>query len=171
MRGDLEVRRVSSEQWRTYRDIRLAALLDSPRAFWTTYAEAAALTGGQWRQRLSSPTWLAWDRASPGVAQAPVGLVALWQAPDQGADHAVLVQMWVATWARGSGAADALIATAVGHARGSGVRRLTLEVAQDNPRAQRCYLRHGFRHTGRTGSMPWEEAAAEAEMALDLKPA
>ena len=37
----LVVERVDAESWRSYRDVRLAALIDSPRAFWATYAEAA----------------------------------------------------------------------------------------------------------------------------------
>ena len=41
----LVVERVHAASWRTYRDVRLAALIDSPRAFWATYAEAAAAHG------------------------------------------------------------------------------------------------------------------------------
>lgn len=30
----------TAEHWRTWRDLRLASLIDSPRAFWSTYAQA-----------------------------------------------------------------------------------------------------------------------------------
>lgn len=166
----LTVRQVGPQQWRTYRDVRLAALLDSPRAFWTTYASAAALSARQWRDRLGWPTWIAYADTSPDPQRpcAPVGLVALWRAPETPEGEVVLVQMWVATWARGRGAADALIETAVAAARDDGWSRVVLEVASENERAAAAYRRQGFVPTGRTASMPWDESVVELEMALDV---
>ena len=72
----LVVERVTAASWRTYRDVRLAALIDSPRAFWATYAEAAERTDDEWRERCATagPTWLALDDGRP------VGTVGLWHA-------------------------------------------------------------------------------------------
>ena len=53
-------------------------------------------------------------------------------------DIAVLPQ-----W-RGKGIADALLAGIEAHARALGCCRITLEVRDDNPRAQRVYARSGF---------------------------
>ena len=166
----LTVRRAEPEDWRTYRDLRLAARLDSPRAFWTTYAEAAALLEADWRSRLEWPVWFASADVSPdpGRPAAPVGLVALWHAPGSPEGEVVLVQMWVATWARGRGAADALVAAAVASARADGWTRVVLEVAQENVRAAACYRRAGFAPTGRSATMPWDPDVVELEMALDL---
>ena len=166
----LEVRRVSPSDWRTYRDVRLAALIDSPRAFWTTYAEAAALAEEDWRSRLEWPTWIAHAPTSPDPRRpaAPVGLVALWHAPGSADGSVVLVQMWVPSWVRGRGVADALIGEAVDAARADGWTRVVLEVAEENGRAAGCYRRAGFAPTGRRAVMPWDPRAAEVEMALDL---
>ena len=97
----LVVERVDAESWRSYRDVRLAALIDSPRAFWATYAEAAQRTDEEWRERCATtgPTWLAFDDGRP------VGTVGLWHADEQPADEVFLVGMWVATVARGTAAA------------------------------------------------------------------
>lgn len=167
------MRRVGPQDWRTYRDLRLAALLDSPRAFWTTYASAATLREQDWRERLEWPTWVAYADTSPDPARepAPVGLAALWCAPDAPEGEILLVQMWVATWARGRGAADALIGTAVTAAREDGWSRVVLEVARENERASAAYRRLGFVPTGRTACMPWDESVLEVEMALDLRSA
>ena len=153
-----------------YRDLRLAALIDSPRAFWTTYAQAAAVADEDWRARLEWPTWIAYAATSPdpGRPPAPVGLVALWHAPEAPEGEIVLIQMWVASWGRGRGVADALIGAVVETARADGWTRVVLEVAEENVRAAGCYRRAGFVPTGRRAVMPWDPRVVELEMALDL---
>ncbi|KRE60907.1 GNAT family N-acetyltransferase [Nostocoides sp. Soil756] len=160
----LRVERVTEATWRAYRDVRLAALIDSPRAFWTRYAEAAARTDGEWRAHAASgpATWLAWD------GDRPVGTVALWHADDQPADEVYLIGMWVTAAARGSGAATTLVEMAVTQARAEGRTRVLLDVARENTRACRFYLSRGFALTGAAGTMPWDPTCVEVEMALQL---
>ncbi len=163
--GDgLVVERVTAASWRTWRDVRLASLIDSPRAFWTTYAESAGTTDDQWRERCATrgPTWLALDDGRP------VGTVGLWHAPDQPADEVVLVGMWVATVARGTDVATRLVGTALTSAAASGFHRVVLDVAHENARARAFYLRLGFRPTGIVGRMPWDPSVTEETLALDL---
>lgn len=158
------VERVDDAAWRAYRDVRLAALIDSPRAFWTRYAEAAERSDEDWRAMVARgpALWLAWD------GDLPVGTVGLWHADDQPADEVFLVGMWVASAARGSGAARELVDAAVAGARSEGRRRVALDVARENARARRFYLRCGFVPTGRTGTMPWDPTCVEERMVLDL---
>ena len=163
--GDgLVVERVTEASWRTWRDVRLASLIDSPRAFWTTYAESAGTTDDQWRERCATggPTWLALDDGRP------VGTVGLWHAPDQPADEVVLVGMWVASVARGTDVATRLVGTALTSAAASGFRRVVLDVAHENARARAFYARMGFRATGAVGRMPWDPSVTEQTLALDL---
>ncbi len=158
-----EVVRVGPEHWRTYQHVRLAALIDSPRAFWSTYAQVAARTEEEWRsvaERVS--TWLALD------GERPVGTVGLFHADEQAAQEVHLIGMWVPTSSRGTGVAELLAHTALDHARGAGYRRVVLEVADENGRAAAFYERLGFRATGATGSMPWDPTVTERELALDL---
>lgn len=166
----LAVRRVGPDDWRAYRDLRLAALIDSPRAFWTTYAQAAALEEQDWRDRLEWPTWIASAAGSPDPTSppVPVGLVALWRSPEGDEGEIVLVQMWVAGWARGRGVVDVLVDTCAEAARTDGWTRLVLEVAEENERAATAYRRLGFLPTGRRSVMPWDERVTEIEMARDL---
>jgi ribosomal protein S18 acetylase RimI-like enzyme len=169
LRG-LRVRRLEPEDWRSYRDVRLAALIDTPRAFWTTYAQAAALVEDDWRDRLGWPTWMAYAPISPDEQRpdAPVGLVALWRVPDSSDDRIHITQMWVAGWARGRGVADALIEAAVEAAQADGWGAVALEVAEENVRAERCYHRLGFRRTGAEAAMPWDPGVVEVEMVRPL---
>lgn len=60
-----------------------------------------------------------------------------------------LNDLWVAPEARGTGAADALMAEALHRARGTGHATFVLNVAEANARAQRFFARHGLRVTMR----------------------
>ena len=57
----IEVRRVRDDEWRDLRDLRLAALLDAPDAFWTRYDEAIVLSDDEWREWTSMPCHVAVD--------------------------------------------------------------------------------------------------------------
>ncbi len=163
-RAGLVVDLVTAASWRTYRDVRLAALIDSPRAFWAQYAEAAERTDDEWRERCATigPTWLALDDGRP------VGTVGLWHADEQPAHEVYLVGMWVATVARGTDVATQLVGTALTHAAASGWRRVLLDVAHENARARAFYSRMGFRPTGAVDTMPWDPSVTEETLALDL---
>ncbi len=160
----IRVEPVTDATWRAYRDVRQAALIDSPRAFWTTYAQSAARTDDDWRALVATgpALWLAWD------LDRPVGTVGLAHGDDQPDDEVYLVGMWVAGAARGSGAAAALVDAAIARARADGRRRVVLDVARENSRALRFYLRRGFALTGETGTMPWDPTCVEERMVLGL---
>jgi GNAT superfamily N-acetyltransferase len=152
------VHRVAPDEWRLFREVRLAALHDAPTAFWTTAAAAGAMTEAEWRRRLTDSACFV---ALAG--ERPVGLAAgIAEAPEL----AELVSMWVnPTW-RGRGVADQLMAAVTGWAAGEGFARLHLWVAVGNDTAERLYSRHQFVRTGRVQAMhPDEPARREFEMA------
>ena len=60
-----------------------------------------------------------------------------------------LMAMWVDPALRGSGAADALVASLLAWAEAQGARRVRLNVILTNDRARRFYERQGFRPNGR----------------------
>lgn len=156
--------RVDETNWRTYRDVRLASLLDTPRAFGSTYAAEAAFTDDRWVERLrsGSATWLAM------LADLPLGTVTSFRFPEQGEDETCLVGLWVAGHARGSGVAHTLVAKVLDDARSRGLARVTLDVAAGNGRARSFYGRMGFRPTGREGVLPHDASVVELEMACQL---
>ncbi len=152
--------RVEPSTWRIYRGVRLAMLLDTPRAFGSTFAREAAFTDEQWQSRMTQSTsWLAVRD------ELPLGAVTLYRFPEQPADEACLVAMWVAPHARGKGVADALVQALLDHAGRSRLRRVTLDVADDNAAAIGFYERMGFVRTGNTGSLPHDPDVTEFEMA------
>lgn len=89
------VRRLRPEDWNVTRELRLAALADSPEAFGGSYSEAAERTPEQWR---------AWPRRGVVYAaylnETPVGLACGWL-PEDAPGITDLISMWVAPSARG----------------------------------------------------------------------
>jgi ribosomal protein S18 acetylase RimI-like enzyme len=162
----VRVVRVEPSMWRLHRAVRLAMLLDTPLAFGSTFARELAFTDDQWQQRmLDSASWLAFDEGQPDL---PVGAVTLYSFPEQDPGEACLVAMWVAPHARGRGVADALVTAVLDHAAATGLRRVTLDVADENPRAIGAYERLGFLRTGRTGTLPHYDHVTEFEMAREV---
>lgn len=153
------------DDYEVVRTIRLRCLREEPDAFGSTYEREVAFTDAVWIDRLrpdGNPHFLA--EAPDGT---PVGIVA--GVPDYAAaDVANLVAMWVDPGARGTGAADELIAEVIRWAEGAGYRAMSLHATEGNVRAERAYQRHGFQRTGRT--FPRErDGSTEVEMARLLR--
>lgn len=154
---------VEPSRWQVNRAVRLAMLLDTPLAYGSTFGREIAFPDELWVERMAdSRGWLAFE------GELPVGSVTLFHAPDQPDDEAYLVAMWVASHARGRGVADELVRTLSDHARAAGLRRVTLDLADDNERAIGFYERVGFTRTGRTGELPHQPDVTEFEMELVL---
>lgn len=138
------VERVTEATWRTYRDIRVAALIDMPQAFGSSYEQARALADEEVVERVTtSPHWLALQ------GERPVGTVALWAAPHLEPGGQMLVGLWIAGAMRGSGVGGDLVEAALGWARDQGAPRVVLHVMEGNEVARQRFEGIGFRPTGR----------------------
>ncbi len=118
------IRRLTSAEWRTYRDLRLRALADSPNAFGSTLARESARSDDEWRERVergvNSP------REFPALASVddlPVG-IAWARLDDNEPGVAHLFQVWIAPEHRGVGAGRRLVEAAVAWARSASARVL-----------------------------------------------
>jgi ribosomal protein S18 acetylase RimI-like enzyme len=171
-RGEAEPRavlvcRVTPDDWKSYREIRLAALADSPEAFSSTLEREAEFSEQTWRQRLGeSPSFLAWhDGAAAGTVTALSGEIA--GMPDfPSAWH--LVAMWVRPTARGLGIGRLLVQTVIDQAATAGAPSVLLWVFDANERAKALYERMGFRGTERTDARPGNPQDVEYLMIREL---
>jgi GNAT superfamily N-acetyltransferase len=154
------VREVTPEQWATLRDVRLAALLDAPSAFASTYAREAPFTEEQWRGRIAARVMNFFAFADEVADGQPAGLAAVFEADGP----AELVSMWVRPAARGRGVGEALISAAADWARARDHDALYLWVAQVNPAARRLYERCGFTPTGDEQPFPNDPSRLEIRM-------
>jgi GNAT superfamily N-acetyltransferase len=155
------VHRAAPDEWRVYREVRLAALRDSPGAFWTSLADAGALTEEVWRQRLADGGCFV-----AVVDGAPVGLAAGIREADGTAE---MISMWVQPSWRGRGVADLLVTAVTGWARSASFASVQLWVAVGNDAAERLYASHHFVGTGHVQPMHADEPARlEFQMLLRL---
>lgn len=128
-----------------YRDVRLAALRDAPSAFWTSVADASAVTEEGWRQRLTDGACFV-----AVIDERAVGLAAGLTEDEETAE---LVSMWVEPSWRGRGVADQLVVAVVAWAATARFTRVQLWVAVDSGAAERLYARHQFTRTGDVQAM------------------
>lgn len=136
-----EIRTLTPDDWRLWRDLRLAALAEAPEAFGATLAEWSGDGDREerWRARLSIPGGRDFVVLLAGTA---VGMVSGVPTPDDGTVE--LISMWVSPAGRGRGVGDRLVEAVVQWAVEQGARTLRLSVMQDNPQAIALYERNGF---------------------------
>ena len=142
------VRRFAPDEWRTYRDLRLRALAESPDAFGSTLALERARPDVDWATRLDAgaraPSEL------PLVAERGGDAVGLaWgRLADDDPGVARLYQVWVAPEHRGHGVGRLLLDAVVEWARAAGAHTLALDVTCGDTPAMRLYTRAGCRPAG-----------------------
>jgi GNAT superfamily N-acetyltransferase len=140
-----EVRTVSGEHWREWREIRLRSLQDTPTAFGSTYERELAFTEHDWRSRLegSGPAVLAY---ADDASHVPIGMGAGFE-DLPGWLH--VVAMWTDPAWRGRGVGSALLRHLIDWAAAREMR-VHLDVTVGNDGARTAYLRNGFEPTGET---------------------
>lgn len=138
----ITVRRLTADDWRQWRELRLEALGEAPAAFGATLADwqGAGDTEQRWRQRLTSVAL----NVIADVNGRPSGMVSgHWNQAD-----VELISLWVAPFVRGKGVGDRLVIAVVEWAQAQGASRLTLSVKAGNAPAMGLYHRHDFIEAG-----------------------
>ena len=155
--SDVRVRALGSDDWQTYRELRLAALQEAPQAFTNTYEQEAQFDEALWRTRMARSARLV---ATQGGS--PVGIVSVGQAEDP--EVAELFGMWVVPAWRGAGVAWQLTEAAAEHARQTQHRLLQAWVSTENGRAVAFFSSYGFRPSDQR--RPMAGGAEGEEMAM-----
>lgn len=144
----LAARVLTAEDWRTWRDLRLRSLAESPHAFGSTLEREQAFTDEDWRARVAAWTDPDEEVAGPAVLVAadgvPVGMGGGYR-DDPGLLH--VVAMWTDPAWRGRGVGWLVLDTLRAWADERGLA-LHLDVEASNTGARRLYERYGFEATG-----------------------
>lgn len=147
------IRELGPDDWRLWRELRLAALAEAPAAFGSTLSDwtGSGDTEQRWRARLSSValnTVLTWDGEPAAMVSAT--------SPDQnGAIE--LISMWVSPFARGRGVGDAAVRHVLDWAgEQQPGHTVALSVKEHNRVAIALYRRHGFVDAGPAPDEPGE---------------
>ena len=168
----LRVVRLTPDDWRSYAQLRVAMLRESPDAFWTRLEDVEGRTETQWRRS-----------SGPGTLQArddqgtPLGTLTVFTEETSpalgikpGPGDALVLAVYVIPEARGRGVVDALLDAALTLAREElGARRMVLQVNEHNHGARRVYERHGYALTGQFLQHPERPGARDLEMARPVR--
>lgn len=157
--AEIGVRQIGADGWQVMRDVRLAALLDAPEAFSSSYQREAGFGQADWLGRITrGASFLAY---ADGVGSGPAGIVGGF-VPSPGLPE--LVSMWVAPENRGAGVGRALVGAVVQWARAEGHDQLRLWVAEGNEPARILYEVRGFTPTGERQPLPSRPELTEIAM-------
>jgi ribosomal protein S18 acetylase RimI-like enzyme len=161
----IELRELTSNDWPTWRELRLAALGEAPYAFGSTLAEWSGDGDleSRWRDRLSVPGSI---NLAAVVDGRPVGMAS--GMPSDGPEAVELISMWVAPSARGAHVGDRLVEAVSAWAREAGYPQLWLSVVPDNTAAIGLYRRQGFVDTEVEGELMADGVRRELVMVKDL---
>lgn len=157
--SEIGIRRLMPDDWERFRDIRLAALLDAPSAFGSTYTQTVVYTEHIWRSRLTTAAMFAAEESGRLIGIAG-GL------PAQADNTAALISMWVDPADRGRGIGEQLVNRVVQWARDEGFSSIKLRVTVGNDPAERLYVRCGFVTTGEV--LPVDEGSEHTEKSMEL---
>jgi ribosomal protein S18 acetylase RimI-like enzyme len=162
MLGMALVRRATADAWRWLREVRLAALADSPAAFGSSLDREREYGEDDWHEWLTtSAVFIAFEE------DVPVGMVA--GIEGETPHERRLVAMWVHPEHRGHGLGSSLVDQVVHWAREQGARRLVLWVADGNDAGLDLYRRHGFAESGESKPLPSNPAINEEQLLLRLR--
>jgi ribosomal protein S18 acetylase RimI-like enzyme len=145
-RGEVEIAPLERDAWPLLKQLRIAALSDSPDAFGPTAEDAIARPDSYWR------TWASRLDAQAGlalfvlhVAREPCGLVSATK-DRAGVGH--IGAMWVAPSVRGRHFGSHLLDRALDFLAQSGCRTIELSVTEGNDGPLALYRSRGFELTG-----------------------
>lgn len=157
------MRVLREDDWRDYRDARLAALQDSPQAFLVTYAEEANQSERYWRNCMAQGHRLLAERDG-----TPVGIGSV-EPIDGAPQSADFCDLWVTPEARHTGVASSLVEAAEDQAIRDGHTRLYYWVSTENGRAIGFAINAGFRLTSeRRPARTSNQEFGDQEIALVL---
>jgi GNAT superfamily N-acetyltransferase len=162
------VRIFGPDEWALYRELRLAALADSPDAFGSTFARESEFSDDEWANRLASAVDSGNDH--PVVAEIDGRGVGLAWGRIDGSGPAVarLYQVWVHPDHRSHGAGRMLLDSVVEWAREHQASFLELSVTCGNTPARHLYATAGFEAFGLPQPIRSGAEALSQAMRLDL---
>lgn len=163
----ITVRVLGDDDWQIYRDIRLAALEESPDAFAASREQEQSFDEDLWRQRMGRSRRLVAERDGKPVGVVSVGDVIDTEDVDEDGDDTEVVAeifgLWVTPDLRGKGVAWQLVEAGVQQARAEQRDHVVYWVGTDNGRAVAFASSYGFRPTDSRRPMRAQDASDDED--------
>ena len=150
-------------EWPLLRDMRLAALHDSPHAFLASYQAEKAFDEVRWRSEFDRGDWTVSIQDDE-----PAAIVGSTIETGMPTDERYLEYLWVAPRWRNKGVAHNMLTAVLGRLRESGVRTAYLWVLDGNDAAVRLYKRVGFIASDHRQPLAARPGRTEERMQFDL---
>jgi GNAT superfamily N-acetyltransferase len=158
-----EIRLLTRGEWLTLRDVRLAALSESPQAFLSSYEREKFYEDDHWQDEFGRGAWyVGYDE------HGPISLLGVTRDDDTSADARYLEYMWVAPEYRRRGVAITMLKDVLDQLAKAGVRTVFLWVLDGNDTARHVYERTGFVRTNLCQPLKDRPGRFEERMQLDL---
>ena len=138
-----DINLLTSDEWRTLREVRLSALSESPYSFLSTYEAESKYNESKWRTEFDRGDWYV-GVIRVGSADKPVSIAGITRESGTPAHQRFLQYVWVAPEFRRQGVAFNMISEVLDHLKLSGVRTVVLGVLDGNSSVMRLYSRLGF---------------------------
>jgi len=134
-----DIKLLVPDEWSLLRDMRLAALRDSPHSFLASYQAERAFDELRWRAEFGRGDWTVSIQDDD-----PAAIVGCTRETEASAYERYLEYLWVAPRWRNRGVAHNMLAVVLDRLRSSGVRTAYLWVLDGNDAAVRLYKSVGF---------------------------
>lgn len=158
-RSSISLRQLEDHEWALLRELRLAAVADTPAAFLVHPERERPNVDDDWRVYLKAGAWLVAEDAGQAVGMLCVVV-------DPQTQGRYVESMWVAPRYRKFGIGARLLTYAASLVRAEHQASLFLWVLDGNDRARDFHHSQGFRPTGRR--QPIGQGRIEEEFELDL---
>ena len=140
----IEIKKISDDRWKDYRDLRLEALKNDPVAFGSSYEEEIKLSNAEWKKRIKNVLFaLSNDK--------PVGMIAYAFQNKLKTKHiANIFGVYVKKEYRGKAIGEKLIERAISSIRkNKSIIKIDLTVNPNQKAAVKLYKKYGFKTVGR----------------------
>jgi len=141
------VRKLTPDEWKIFRELRLAGLQSDPASFATSYEGSLQMSDDEWRDFFGSRDYFAaFDQ------DKPVGMAAIRRDDGESFAHrAVVLNVYVSPNMRGRGVGERLLSKLADYAQAQGVLQLELGVNAESMGVIKLYERNGYT---KIGTMP-----------------
>jgi RimJ/RimL family protein N-acetyltransferase len=148
-------------EWVILREMRLAALRESPETFLSSHSEESAFEERKWRAEFVRGEWTIEIRNDK-----PIALVGVTREQGTPPDECYLEYMWVSPGFRRRGVATDLIKNVLRRLLNRGFVTIWLWILDGNEPARRLYEKFGFTSTGLTQRLHRSPSHSEELMRL-----
>ena len=164
VREMMEIRQLRTHEWELLRQVRLAAVTDSPHAFAESAQETEQMPQSLWEGRTQRGAEGRTSFCSIALADGHPQGIAVGLIDSSDPSRTYLVSMWVSPHHRGTDVATSLLHEVIAWASARGAELLFAGVKPGNDRAAAFYQKNGFNM--HQGMKPEHPATSDCDQVL-----